>query len=80
MILVFAHVVGADAVGGSRYGYSSAGIVLENVTCEGFESSLGSCSYSPLGRVFSSQCRNPVTDAAGVNCFLQQGTMGKPLS
>ena len=66
--------VGANAVGGSFYGYSPAGIVLENVMCEGFESSLFGCSSPPLGRVLSPQCLNPSTDAAGVMCLLRQGT------
>ena len=43
--------------------------------CEGFESSLGGCLSPPLGRVLSSQCQNPSTDAAGVMCFLRQGIM-----
>ena len=72
---MFFYVAGANAVGGSVYGYSLPGIVLENVTCEGFESSLGRCSSPPLGRVLSSQCQNPSTDAAGVMCFLRQGIM-----
>ena len=67
------YIVGADAVRGSQYGYSPAGIVLENVTCEGFESSLGGCSFSPLGQITSLQCRTPYANAAGVNCFVQQG-------
>lgn len=66
-------IVGANAVGGSLYGYSLTGIVLENVTCEGFESSLGGCFSPRLGRVLSSQCQNPSTDAAGVMCLLRQG-------
>ena len=68
------YIVAGEAVGGSRYGYSPAGIVLENVTCQGFESSLGGCSYSPLDRISSPQCRNPSTNAAGVDCFIQ-GTL-----
>lgn len=67
------YIVGANAVGGSRYGYSPAGIALENVTCEGFESSLGGCSYSPLGRIVSPQCRRAFRNAAGVECIIQQG-------
>lgn len=67
------YIVGANAVGGSRYGYSPAGIALENVTCEGFESSLGGCSYSPLGRIISPQCRRAFRNAAGVECIIQQG-------
>ena len=74
-IYTFFYVAGANAVGGSLYGYSPAGIVLESVMCEGFESSLGGCPSSPLGRVLSSQCQNPSTDAAGVMCLLRQGIM-----
>ena len=65
----------ANAVGGSFYGYSLAGIVLENIACEGSESSLSECSQPPLGRVLSSECQNPSTDAAGVVCSFRLGIM-----
>lgn len=66
---------GAKAVGDSFYGYSLAGIVLENVACEGSESSLFGCSGPPLGRVLSSECLNPSTNAAGVVCSFRIGIM-----
>ena len=49
--------------------------MLENVACEGTESSPSECSRAPLGRVLSSECQNPSTDAAGIMCSLRLGIM-----
>ena len=68
---LFCCVVDGYAVGGSQFGYSPAGIVLENVTCRGFENSPSECSYPGLGHVSTPQCQNPSTNAAGVTCIIQ---------
>ena len=61
-------------MGGSLFGYSNAGIVLERVDCRGTESSLSNCSTSPLGSNTVSQCmRNSIENAAGLTCT-QEGT------
>ena len=55
-------------MGGSVYGYSNAGIAPENVMCFGFESSIDTCQRSPFDSFTLSQCQDPTTDSAGVEC------------
>ena len=63
-----------DPVGGSLFGYSNNGIVLEDVRCTSFESSLEGCSRSPFNNFTQSQCLNAATNSAGVACIIS----GKP--
>lgn len=60
--------IGGYAVGGSVYGYSNTGIVLEDVRCSSFESSLEGCSRSPFYNFTQPQCLNAATNSAGVLC------------
>ena len=63
------------AIRGSTFGYSPSGIVLENITCSGLESTLSACPYSPFGLIAAPQCRSPFTNAAGVICEVEQGNV-----
>ena len=49
----------------SMYGYSNAGIVAYNVTCNGTESRVEDCDRFPDSSPF---CLDPATSAAGVVC------------
>ena len=50
----------------SEYGYSNAGIVAYNVTCNGTESRVEDCDRFPGS---SPICQDPSTSAAGVVCI-----------
>ena len=54
-------------MGASRFGVSAAGIVLEDVRCNGTEDSLYSCSISQLGEINNPICTDS-NRAAGVIC------------
>ena len=72
LLLSFGDVffVAAYAIGGSLFGYSNNGIVLEDVRCTSFESSLEACSRSPFNNFTQSQCLNEATNSAGVICII----------
>ena len=55
-------------MGGSAFGYSNAGIALEDVMCNGSESSLEYCTTSPINVITVSQCQDETTNSAGVVC------------
>ncbi len=57
-------IVGFESVSGSANGVSRAGIVLEEVRCNGTEERLGACSTSLLGVITNPSC----TSAAAVTC------------
>ena len=52
------------------FGYSNNGIVLEDVRCTSFESSLEACSRSPFNNFSQPQCLNETTNSAGVICII----------
>ena len=58
----------AVPMGGSTFGYSNAGIAVEDVMCNGSESSLEYCSTSPFNVITVSQCQDETTNSAGVVC------------
>lgn len=58
----------AVPMGGSAFGYSNAGIALEDVMCNGSESSLEYCTSSPFNVITVSQCQDETTNSAGVVC------------
>ena len=60
----------AYPVGGSLFGYSNNGIVLEDVTCTSFESTPDVCSRSPFNNFTQPQCLNEATNSAGVVCII----------
>ena len=49
----------------SQYGYSNAGVVAYNVSCNGTESRIEDCDRFPDS---SPLCEDPATSAAGVVC------------
>ena len=55
-------------MGGSAFGYSNAGIALEDVMCNGSESSIDYCTTSPINVITVSQCQDETTNSAGVEC------------
>ena len=56
------------------FGYSNAGIALEDVMCNGSESSLEYCTTSPINVITVSQCQDETTNSAGVVCSGTSGT------
>ena len=69
LVYVFAFLLPAAVpVGGSAFGYSNAGIAVEDVMCNGSESSLEYCSTSPFNFITVSQCQDETTNSAGVVC------------
>ena len=56
------------AVPGSLYGRGPP-IVLENVSCNGSESTISQCNRSGLGRITNPQCSNP-DNVAGFSCSI----------
>ena len=54
------------------FGIVNRNAVLENVNCTGNESTFNSlafeCNHPGLGNVFSSECFDPFSAAAGVRC------------
>ena len=64
----YIHFAVGIAVSGSPYGVAGGSIVLQDVMCTGFESSLNTCfSIADLGNV-DQECRN-ISRAAGVICM-----------
>lgn len=58
----------AMAVPGSLYGRGPP-IVLENVSCNGSESTISQCNRSGLGRITNPQCSSP-DNVAGFSCSI----------
>ena len=71
MILILNFIfLAATPVGGSVYGYSNTGIVLEDVMCTSFESLIDVCSRSPFYNFTQPQCQYEATNSAGVICTI----------